>query len=75
MIKDREEVKNIPIIGDFDGHADKLVVNYNQTILRVGVDYIITDTGIDFTDNITLMAGDEVQFVVLKQNKILNRKG
>ena len=47
--------------------SDKLVVNYNQTILRVGVDYIITDTGVDFTDNITLMAGDEVQFVVLKQ--------
>lgn len=64
---DSDGVKNIPIIADFDGRIDKLVVNYNQTILRVGVDYIITDTGIDFTDNITLMAGDEVQFVVLKQ--------
>ena len=64
---DSDGVKNIPIIADFDGRIDKLVVNYNQTILRVGVDYIITDTGVDFTDNITLMAGDEVQFVVLKQ--------
>lgn len=60
-------VKGISIIPEFDGHTDKLVVNYNQTILRYGVDYVITDTGIDFTDNITLMKGDEVQFVVLKQ--------
>ncbi|MCM1294982.1 MAG: hypothetical protein NC311_05525 [Muribaculaceae bacterium] len=67
---DSDGVKGIPIIAEFDGHVDQLVVNYNQTVLRIGVDYIITDTGIDFTDNITLMAGDEVQFVVLKQNKL-----
>jgi len=67
---DSDGVKGIPIIAEFDGHVDQLVVNYNQTVLRIGVDYVITDTGIDFTDNITLMAGDEVQFVVLKQNKL-----
>lgn len=70
MVMDTDKVKGIPIIPEFDGHNDKLVVNYNQTILRPGVDYIITDTGIDFTDNITLALGDSIQFVVLKQTPI-----
>lgn len=69
MRMESDGVKGIAIIPEFDGHVDKIVVNYNQTILRVGVDYVITDTGIDFTDNITLSKGDEIQFIVLKQVK------
>ena len=57
----------IPKIKDFDPTLDKLVINYNQTILRLGIDYIIESTGGIQLRNFTLNAGDVLQFIIFKQ--------
>lgn len=57
----------IPAIAGYDHNLDKLIVNYNQTILRPGIDYIIEDTNGIQLQKFSLSAGDILQFIVLKQ--------
>lgn len=55
-------------INDYTSNTDKiLIVNYGQTVLREGQDYDITDTGIRLL-NITLTAGDILQFLIVIQS-------
>ena len=53
-------------IEDFDPTKDKLFVNYGQTILKVGIDYLVNATGIRLI-SVTPAAGDVVQFIIFKQ--------
>lgn len=53
-------------IEDFDPDKDKLFVNYGQTILKVGIDYLVNATGIRLI-SMTPAAGDVVQFIIFKQ--------
>lgn len=62
-------ITRIAEIEGFNGAVDKLVVNYEQTILRIGVDYRVVGNGIELINDISLYAGDVVQFIVLKQSK------
>lgn len=65
-------VDTIAKVADFDPRFDYLVVNYNQTILRPGLDYVIevdedgTGAGLQFP-TIRLQANDTLQFIVMKQ--------
>lgn len=53
-------------IADFVYGVDKLIINYNQTILREEIDYIVEKTGgVVFTFSVP--AGSTVQFIVIKQ--------
>lgn len=54
-------------IENFNGAIDKLIVNYNQTVLRQGIDYIIEGNGIQIL-KFALNVGDILQFIVIKQN-------
>jgi len=62
-------VTKIAEIEGFDGSVDKLVVNYGQTLLRVDLDYVVVDNGIQFMNNVSINTGEVVQFIVLKQDK------
>ena len=63
---EEDNVSAIPIDG-FNAGVDKLLmVNYGQTILREGTDYVLTDTGIGLTQ-FNLNTGDIVQFVIVVQ--------
>ena len=63
---EEDNVSAIPI-DDFNIGVDKLLmVNYGQTILREGTDYVLTDTGIGLTQ-FSLNTGDIVQFVIVVQ--------
>jgi len=64
-----DDVTSIATIEGFDGSVDKLVVNYGQTMLRVGIDYIAVENGIHLINDFTLASGDVIQFIVLKQIK------
>lgn len=53
----------------YDATKDKLLVNYGQTTLRIGLDYVI-DTeinGVRLLNGVTLDTGEVVQFIILKQ--------
>lgn len=55
-------------IEHFDSRFDKLVVNYNQTVLRPSYDYEINgDDGIILKNDIRLAKDDVLQFIVVKQ--------
>ena len=55
------------VIG-FDHRYDKLLVNFQQTILRQGLDYTIDEeSGNLYFKNIRFNSGDVLQFIVLKQ--------
>lgn len=61
------DTKLIGPVEDFVVGVDKIIINYNQTILRPGIDYAF-----DESDQIQLLrfglnAGDVLQFIVLKQ--------
>lgn len=60
---------DVETIDNFDGTIDKLLVNYGQTILREGLDYKITRNGITLIGGMQLVAGDILQFIVMKQAK------
>lgn len=62
-------ITQIAEIEGFDGTVDKLVVNYGQTLLRVGLDYVVVNNGIQFMNDISINTGEIVQFIVLKQDK------
>ena len=69
VIVDADNTAHIGPINDFQSGLDKLVVNYGQTLLREGIDYVVSNDGIDLLNNVTLKTGDVVQFIVLKQEK------
>ena len=69
VIVDADNTTHIGPINDFQSGLDKLVVNYGQTLLREGIDYVVSNDGIDLLNNVTLKTGDVVQFIVLKQEK------
>lgn len=56
----------ISVISNFIGGVDKLIVNYNQTVLREGIDYIIEGNGIQIL-KFALNEGDILHFIVIKQ--------
>jgi len=53
-------------ISNYNAKLDKLVVNYNQTILRPDIDYVVEGNGIQL-HGFALNAGDVLQFIVIKQ--------
>ena len=63
-----DNTRIIKNISSFTGGVDKLIVNYNQTILRNGTDYIIHSkyNGIELL-NFELDKDEVLQFTVLKQ--------
>lgn len=63
----QDKLDTIPAVTGFDPAYDKLVINYQQTILRQGVDYIIEEVGSIYFPNIKFYSGDVLQFIVLKQ--------
>lgn len=64
-----EESKLIPV-ADYDMNSDILLVNYNQTILRPGIDYTIAlDSQSISLIHITGKVGDQFQLIITKMNK------
>ena len=64
-----DDTATIPV-SNFDINSDVLLVNYNQTILRMGIDYSVSADGTSIsllTSN--LSTGDQVQLIIIKQNK------
>ena len=57
----------IAVIDGYDGSLDKLIVNYGQTILRVGIDYEIVNNGVRLLST-SLAKNDVIQFIILKQH-------
>lgn len=64
-----DDVYTIPI-PDFTYNLDKILVNYGQTILREDLDYKLIPGGIELL-NIKLPKDDIVQFVVIRQDPII----
>lgn len=66
------DVDTIAKVADFDPRFDHLIINYNQTILRAGIDYVFevnatgTEAGLRFPQ-IRLQQHDVLQFIVMKQ--------
>lgn len=57
-------------VSDYDVENDVLLVNYNQTILRCGIDYSIKADGSSISLLTTTINKDEtIQFIVIRQNK------
>lgn len=62
-------IRRINSIANYDWTLDKLIVNYNQTVLRNNIDYSVDqETGIFTLATFTLDRGDVLQFTVLKQD-------
>ena len=62
---------NVTVINKPDGYdpaIDKIIINYNQTLLRPDVDYTIDDTGKIHLINFSLAKNDVLQFIILKQD-------
>ena len=62
-----DNVDTISAVTGFTPKTDKLIINYRQTILRNGIDYIIEDTGSVVFKDIRFSTGDILQFIVIKQ--------
>lgn len=56
-------------IANFDASCDKIIVNFNQTVLRENIDYRVNvdNNGIDLINGFMLTSGDILQFVVVEQ--------
>lgn len=65
-LEDGISIVNAP--DNFDHTIDKLIVNYNQTVLRPTIDYSIDEYGKLHLAHITLAKDDVLQFTVLKQD-------
>ena len=64
-----DNTATIPV-SNFDINSDVLLVNYNQTILRMGIDYSVSADGTSISLlTSTLSTGDQVQLIIIKQNK------
>ena len=65
----RDGVRTTTPISNYDPLLDKLIVNYNQTVLRRNIDYSINmDTAKLTLTNFTLNKDDILQFIVFKQS-------
>lgn len=64
----QDNLNMITGVTGFDHRYDKLLVNFQQTILRQGLDYTIDEeSGNLYFKNIRFNNGDVLQFIVLKQ--------
>lgn len=64
----QDNLNMITGVTGFDHRYDKLLVNFQQTILRQGLDYTIDEeTGNLYFKDIRFNSGDVLQFIVLKQ--------
>lgn len=64
----QDNLNMITGITGFDHRYDKLLVNFQQTILRQGLDYTIDEeSGNLYFKDIRFNSGDVLQFIVLKQ--------
>lgn len=64
----QDNLNMITGVTGFDHRYDKLLVNFQQTILRQGLDYTIDEeSGNLYFKNIRFNSGDVLQFIVLKQ--------
>ena len=64
----QDNLNMITGITGFDHKYDKLLVNFQQTILRQGLDYTIDEeSGNLYFKDIRFSSGDVLQFIVLKQ--------
>lgn len=63
---EEDNVTEITSIDGFDPMYDKLIVNYGQTLLRDGIDYIVSGNGIKLNE-IVLNTGDIIQFTIIVQ--------
>lgn len=63
-----DSVDTINHVADFVPDVDKLIVNYNQTLLRPDIDYTVeAETGGIQLKGFTLAKGEILQFIVIKQ--------
>lgn len=62
-----DNVDTISAITGFNPKYDRLIINYRQTILRNGIDYVIEEAGSVVFKEIRFSTGDILQFIVLKQ--------
>ena len=68
LIVTQDNLNMITGVTGFDHRYDKLLVNFQQTILRQGLDYTIDEeSGNLYFKNIRFNSGDVLQFIVLKQ--------
>ena len=68
LIVTQDNLNMITGVTGFDHRYDKLLVNFQQTILRQGLDYTIDEeSGNLYFKNIRFNNGDVLQFIVLKQ--------
>lgn len=64
----QDNLNMITGVTGFDHRYDKLLVNFQQTILRQGLDYTIDEeSGNLYFKDIRFNSGDVMQFIVLKQ--------
>ena len=64
-----EDTTSIANIANFHAKTDHIIINFNQTILRDGIDYQIdADTNGITLLTFALTAGDVLQFIVLAQS-------
>lgn len=64
----QDNLNMITGVTGFDHRYDKLLVNFQQTILRQGLDYTIDEeSGNLYFKDIRFNSGDVLQFIVLKQ--------
>ena len=65
---EEDNVSIIRNINNFVAGVDQIIVNYNQTILRNGIDYTLHSkyNGLEL-NTFTLDKGDILQFTILKQ--------
>lgn len=70
-----DNTSTIPV-NDLDIDSDVLLVNYNQTVLRFGVDYSVATDGASISLlNGNLSKGDELQLIIIKHNKFTISNG
>lgn len=62
-----DAVDTINAVENYVHGIDKLIINYNQTILREGIDYVIEAGGSIQLKEFSLKSGDVLQFIVIKQ--------
>ena len=68
LIVTQDNLNMITGVTGFDHRYDKLLVNFQQTILRQGLDYTIDEeSGNLYFKDIRFNNGDVLQFIVLKQ--------
>lgn len=68
LIVTQDNLNMITGVTGFDHRYDKLLVNFQQTILRQGLDYTIDEeSGNLYFKDIRFNSGDVLQFIVLKQ--------